>query len=174
MARIMKLSASASALLTTLFAVLHRYTHIDILLVPAITFGTTTYHLAMRLLVGFLIDCILHNRVDYHRKWFGVSPMEQKIYRLLNVKKWKGKMATYDPSVFDPTKHSWAEIAQATCQAELVHEIIIVLSFVPLFAAIPFGEPWAFIATSICAAIYDALFVIMQRYNRPRIIKLIR
>ena len=82
-------------------------------------------------------------------------------------------MPTYNPAVFDPKLHSWEEIAQAMCQAELVHEIIVLLSFLPLLAAIPFGAFPVFLITSLLAALYDFSFVIMQRYNRPRIIRFI-
>ena len=116
---------------------------------------------------------LLNNHVDYRRKWFRVSSSEQKFYNKIKVKNWKGKMATYDPGSFDNRIHTWDEIAQATCQAELVHEVIIVLSFIPVFASACFGALSVFIITSVLAACYDAMFVIMQRYNRPRIIKLI-
>ena len=82
-------------------------------------------------------------------------------------------MPSYDPELFSPRKHSWSEIAQAMCQAELVHSTIIPLSFLPLLAAIPWGDFPVFFITSLLAACYDALFVIMQRYNRPRILRLI-
>ena len=75
--------------------------------------------------------------------------------------------------MIDSKIHSWDEIAQAMCQAELVHEVIIILSFLPIFAAIPFGALPVFVITSILSAGFDAMFVIMQRYNRPRIMKLI-
>lgn len=58
------------------------------------------------------------------------------------------------------------------CQAELVHETIIILSFVPLFAVIFFDSFWVFFITSAAAAIFDLLFVIIQRYNRDRIVKI--
>ena len=127
----------------------------------------------MRLLTGWTINRLLNNHVDYRRKWFRVSAVEQKLYQKLKVKKWKGKMATYDPGSFDRKIHSWDEIAQATCQAELVHEVIILFSFLPVFAAIPFGALPVFVITSILAAGFDAMFVVMQRYNRPRILKLV-
>ena len=83
-------------------------------------------------------------------------------------------MATYDPSCFDNRIHSWDEIAQAMCQAEVVHEVNVVLSFVPILAAIPFGALWVFVITSVLAACYDGMFVVMQRYNRPRVIRLVK
>ncbi len=139
-----------------------------------ITFGTISYHLLMRLFIGFIINLLLNNHVNYQTSWFHVSELEQKLYKKLKVKKWKGKIVSYDPDCFDNKIHSWHEIAQAMCQAELIHEIIILLSFVPIFASIPFGALSVFIITSVLSACFDAMFVIVQRYNRPRIIKLIK
>ena len=138
MAKIMKTAAWVSLLLTALWAALYLNMGLDLFLALAITFGTTAYHFAMRLAVGGVINSLLHNRVDYRARWFQVSPREQKLYKALRVKAWKGKMPTYDPCSFDREKHSWEEIAQAMCQAELVHEAIIPLSFLPLLAAVPF------------------------------------
>lgn len=170
----MKAIALFSTVLTAICLVWYINKKYDLMLTLTITFGTISYHFIMRLLVGFIVNLLLDNHMNYHARWFLVSAAEQKIYNKLKVKKWKGKMATYDPSLFDSTIHSWNEIVQAMCQAEIVHEIIILLSFVPVFASIPFGAFWVFMTTSILAACYDATFVIMQRYNRPRIIKLFR
>ena len=139
----------------------------------AITFGTFLYHFAMRLTVGHVIDRVMDNSADYAKSWYQLRPFEAKVYKALGVKKWKGNMPTYNPSLFDPKLHSWDEIAQAMCQAELVHSSIIPLSFLPLLAAIPWGSFGVFLITSLLAACYDASFVIMQRYNRPRIMRLI-
>ena len=173
MAKAMKRIALSSVLLTAIFAAFYMKAQGDLLYSLAITFATISYHFLMRLLVGFVVNLLLHNHVDYGRKWFHVSAAEQKLYRILKVKKWKGKMATYDPSCFDRTVHSWDEIAQATCQAELVHDINMLLSLVPILAAIPFGAWETFVITSVLSACFDGIFVIIQRYNRPRILKLI-
>ena len=45
-------------------------------------------------------------------------------------------------------------------------------AFLLLFA-IPFGAFPVFLLTSLGAALTDAVFVIVQRYNRPRVIRLI-
>ena len=39
---------------------------------------------------------------------------------------------------------------------------------------IPWGEFWVFFITSLVAAIFDSIFVMLQRYNRPRIMKLLK
>ena len=137
-----------------------------------ITFGTISYHLVMRLVVGTVFDRLMGNRADTSRPWYRIRPWEEKIYKKLRVKSWKGRMPSYAPELFSPEKHSWGEIAQAMCQAELVHETIIVFSFLPLLAAIPFGSFPVFFITSLASAAFDLLFVIMQRYNRPRILRL--
>lgn len=138
-----------------------------------ITFGTFFYHLAMRLAVGYGINAIMENQADLRKGWYRLRPIEVWLYKVLKVKKWKSGMPTYAPDTFDPKQHSWEEIAQAMCQAEIVHEVIIALSFLPLLAAIPFGAFGVFLITSILSALFDLCFVIIQRYNRSRIIKLI-
>ena len=60
------------------------------------------------------------------------------------------------------------------CQAEIVHEIIVILSFVPLLFTIPFGAFPVFLLTSAGSALLDTVFVIIQCCNRPRIMKLAR
>lgn len=173
MAKGMKTIAWLSTLTAIFCALLHRSTANHIFLPLAITFGTTAYHFLMRLFIGHTLQHLLNNHVNYRAKWFQVRPAEQKLYKKLRVKKWKGKLPTYAPGTFDPHLHSWDEIAQASCQAELVHELIIPFSFLPLLAAIPFGALPVFVITSLLSALFDAMFVIIQRYNRPRILKLI-
>ena len=51
----------------------------------AITFGTTAYHFTMRLIVGYSVDFVLKNKVNYNRRWFNVSKFEMKIYKKYNL-----------------------------------------------------------------------------------------
>ena len=80
---------------TVATTVLYQSTSKEILLTLAISFGTCAYHFIMRLLVGSIVNSILHNKVDYCKRWFQVSESEKKIYEKLGVKKWKNKMPTY-------------------------------------------------------------------------------
>ena len=138
----------------------------------AITFGTTFYHFAMRLVVGYLVDHMMKNQADYHKKWYQPLSFEKSLYKKLKVKQWKRKMPTYDPIQFSLENKSFDAVAQAMCQAEIVHEVIIVFSFLPILASHWFGAFAVFMITSIGAAAFDLMFVMMQRYNRPRIVKL--
>lgn len=139
----------------------------------AITFGTTAYHLGIRLFVGLLFQIKMKNRADYTKQWYQLHPWEHSLYRFLRVKSWKGRMPTFDPGIFSRQKHSWDEIAQAMCQSELVHETNMVFSFLPLIASLWFGSFSVFLVTSVCGAVLDSLFVMMQRYNRARILTLL-
>lgn len=139
----------------------------------AVASATSTYHIAMRRWVGNFWNAVLHNHADYRRRWFRVSQREEHLYQTLQVRRWKNKMPTNDPDSFNPKTHSWEELAQTMCQSELVHETSVVLSFLPL-ALVPWigGFP-AFLITSLLAAAVDTLFVMMQRYNRGRIVHLL-
>lgn len=173
MARIMKIIAMLSLLFFILSLIVYREFPLPALLSLCITLGTVSYHFWMRLGVGHFYDRFMQNKADLSRNYWQLRPWEKKLYKKLEVKKWKGKMPSYDPGLFSPDAHSWEQIAQAMCQAELVHLSIIPLSFLPLLAAIFLGSFPVFFITSLCAAAFDALFVVMQRYNRPRIMRLV-
>ncbi len=173
MPKAMKFVTIFSFAVTIITIVLFYLLNKGIYLTLAITFGTTFYHLGIRLLVGALYNVGMGNRADYTKKWYQIHPWENRLYQVLNVKAWKDKMPTYNPENFSYKKHSWDEIVQAMCQSELVHETNIILSFMPLMASKWFGSFYVFLITSICGAAFDLVFVIMQRYNRGRVIKII-
>ena len=156
------------------FGIAYYFVRKGILLTFAITFGTCFYHFAMRLIVGHSIDAICRNQLNYNRWWFKERKYEVKFYNFLRVKKWKKRLPTYNADYYDMTKHSVEEIIQATCQAEIVHEINMILSFVPVIFTIWFGSLVAFLVTSSVAFCFDSIFVIMQRFNRPRLRRLLK
>ncbi|MCH5155308.1 MAG: hypothetical protein J1F69_01755 [Clostridiales bacterium] len=139
----------------------------------AITFGTCFYHFGIRLAVGHGIDAVYHNKMNYNRWWFKERKWEAKLYKLLMVKKWKKHLPTYNPQAYSITEHSFEEIIQVTCQSEVVHELNMLLSFVPVIFTIWFGSLTAFLITSCVAFCFDGIFVIIQRYNRPRLRRLV-
>lgn len=174
MEKTMKNVAIITIMLTIVFYVLYEITDYRVLVSFVITFGTIFYHFAVRLLVGLTVDMIMHNKADYQKKWYQVSDIEMKLYQKMKVKKWKNRMPTYNPDTFNILKHSWDEIVQASCQSESIHEINVIFSFVPVIASIWFGAFWVFLVTSVLGAAFDLLFVVMQRFNRTRILKIKR
>ena len=172
MPKLMKLITAFSFIITILSIILFCRFNKSIYLTLAVTFGTVSYHLGIRLLVRLFYNTIMKNHADYTKKWYQIHSWENKLYQLLKVKTWKDRMPSYNPEIFSNKKHTWDEIAQSMCQSELVHETNIILRFIPLIASIYFGSFYVFLITSVCGAVFDLLFVIMQRYNRPRIVKI--
>ena len=78
---------------TVILSLLYMKTSYGVLLSLAITFGTMTYHFAMRLLTGLVFSIVMNNRADYRKKWFQVSKFEMALYHKLKVKTWKQKIS---------------------------------------------------------------------------------
>lgn len=156
-----------------LFGILYFFQKLAWQLSVAITCGVTAYHILIRFMSPVILQCIFHKHYNCRAWWFQQRKWEPALYRFLNVKKWKGKAMTYDPSEFSFKVHSTEEIINNMCHAEVVHELIVLLSFTSLLFSIPFGAFPVFLMTAIIAATFDLTFVMIQRYNRPRVMRLI-
>ena len=170
----MKVAAGACVATTAILACGYLADPSPLLFSLVITFGVTSYHFVMRFAVAAVVNAAMHNRADYTKSHYQVGAREMALYQRLHVKHWKNHMPTYSPERFDPRRHSWDEIAQTMCQSEVVHEVIVMLSFLPIALAPLLGSWSAFITTSVVAAGIDTAFVIMQRYNRARIVKMLK
>ncbi len=167
-----KLFLSITAVISALFivfTVLVLITDKSLFLTLAITFGTIFYHLAMRLAVGKFTP----HSFSYKSLWFKKKSFEKPLYKVLRVKKWKGKMPSYNPSSYMTRDNNLEDIVNTMCRNEVIHEAIALLSFVPILFSFVFGTAAVFIITSFTACFVDLIFVVMQRYNRPRIVRLI-
>lgn len=135
----------------------------------AVTLITTFYHSCIRPLTGYVVNAIYHNKINFNLWWFNERKFEKNLYKILCVKHWKNIMPTYDKSSFDIKNKSIPEILGATCQAEVVHEIMLILAFLPLLLIIPYGKILVFTISSVICALIDCVFIIIQRFNRPRL-----
>lgn len=137
-----------------------------------VTSLTGSYHFTMRLIVGQIM--ILYYRKhpprlgSFTTRSFAFEP---ELYRRLNVKSWKNRLITARPDQFDMKNLTPAEMLRSMVQAETGHLMIMLLSFLPLLLIIPYGTAPVFIITSVLACIMEVPFVIIQRYNIPRIIR---
>lgn len=135
---------------------------------------TILYHFLMRIIVGETVTLVCKNReFNNNSLWFTPKKFEKELYKLLRVKKWKNHVITAKPYQFDIKTLSLKELLFNINQAEIVHEIIIVLSFLPLILIKFYGRPGIFLITSILASLIDLQFVFIQRFNRPRVLKMI-
>lgn len=160
--------------LSVVFVLLNFYLKTDLFLILSITFCTALYHFAMRLFVGEICNKFIEPKLNYNAKWFNEKKFEKKLYKFLKVKKWKKFAPTYSPESFSLKDNSKEDIIRTMCGAEVVHELIIVFSFLPIIFSGLLDSFYEFLFTSIIAALVDSVFVIIQRFNRPRVIKLLK
>lgn len=140
------------------------------MLFPAVVCATVLYHAGMRLFVGLVTG---HGfRPD--SPWFSEKPFEKTLYKKLGVKKWKAKMPTYSPQTYALGSLPPETIAKTMCRNEVVHELCAVFSLLPILLGFSFGAWWFFVSTSVFGFFADLAFAAMQRYNRPRILRLVR
>ena len=162
----------AITLVTAIICFALYYTNINkngIILWVGITAFTIMYHLWMRIIMGNVSKLF---NINYKQNWFKERKFEKKIYKLLRVKKWKGKALTYNPELFSLKDYSLEEIANTMSKAEVDHWINEIISLSTLLFAIIWGELWIFSITAIAAMFFDCQFIVIQRYNRPRIVKI--
>ena len=169
--KIMKATAAVTALATAGLAAAYHYFPVGWILSAAITTGTTFYHFAMRLTVGTLVPRCIRNPMKY--QWFHQKAFEPRLYAALQVKQWKDRMPTYDPASFSLRDHSLEQIVHNSCVSEVVHEVIVLFSFIPLFFSLQWGALFVFLVTSILSALFDSCFILMQRFNRPRLLRIL-
>ncbi len=138
-----------------------------------LTFMTAFYHLAVRLVFGeWLLMKINYEKIDYNKKYFAQTKFERAIYKKLKLKRVISHAPTYSPEEFSLENNSWSELIVSTIRSEIVHTVNVFLSFIPLLFTIKHGALLVFLITSLFAALFDLYFVMIQRCNRPRLIRL--
>ena len=136
-------------------------------------------YLAATGVAGFLLGRVLP------KSWFcgdafpyRTQPGEQKLFRALRVKKWQSKvpdMSRLLPTLM-PAKKLTAEtfadlprMIQETCVAELIHGL---LSVTGLACLAIWPGPGGAVVTAVYILLGNLPFIIIQRYNRPRLQRL--
>lgn len=171
--------------ITILFSVLAIICFVIYLKVPTvfwlvimIVMFTTSYHLIIRIVVGTLIDVVTYKGINVESAWFKERKFEKKLYKIIKVKKWKHIIPAWQPEIFSLSHYDLKKILENMCAAEIIHEIIIILGYAS--AAFSLLTPdwkvyiWIFFITAFAAGLCDVPFVILQRYNRPRILRIMK
>jgi len=129
------------------------------------------YHFWLRLIFGNVTKFV---RIDRNHPWFRERKFEKPLYRFLHVKRWKGRALTYRPQDFDLQARSLAEVADTTCKSEVDHWLNEVISVGSIFFALLWGDAWIFLLTAAAAMVFDGQFIVIQRYNRPRLLRILQ
>ena len=121
------------------------------------------------------------------RKWFHWDRFpyrtfswerEGRVYEAMGIRRWKDRL----PDKSKHTKKTFTKqmkghdsidglvrFLQETCVAELVHWCLLLLSF-PLYSYVPTGFG---AAVTVLYALSNLPFILIQRYNRPRLQRLL-
>ena len=137
--------------------------------------------LVMGLLLFAIGEKMPRKNFDYRAFPYAAYAWERggDIYLKLGINRWKDKvpdMSRYIPHTFRKkigvmrSPEHVEGLIRETCVAELVHMVLIVLS--PVFLVLmPRGWNW------VCMLLYDLIgnlpFILIQRYNRPRLVILL-
>ena len=128
------------------------------------------YHFWGRLIMGNVTKLF---PIDRNHWWFRERFFEKKLYELLRVKKWKGKALTYNPELFSMKDRTLSEIADTMAKVEVDHWVNEVISLLSILFSLLWGQFWIFLATAVFAMLFDGQFIAIQRYNRPRLVRIL-
>jgi len=143
-----------------------------VLLTGIVTF-TIMYHFWVRIIMGN-VSKVFKKHLNYRQAFFKERSFENGLYKFLRVKDWKGKALTYNPESFSLKEHSLEEIANTMTKSEIDHWINEIISLTSILFSLMWPELfWAFLISAIVAMIFDSQFIIIQRYNRPRVVNII-
>jgi len=142
-----------------------------VILWTSVTCFTIMYHLWMRIILGNVTKLF---PINYNQWWFKERKFEKKLYKILKVKNWKNKALTYNPELYSVKDRSLEEIANTTAKSESDHWVNISISLSTILFSLIWGVFWIFFVTAILAILFDSQFIIIQRFNRPRLLRLIK
>ena len=134
---------------------------------------TIMYHFWVRIIMGNVLKLFKKN-ITYKQSFFKEKRFEKKIYSIIRVKEWKDKVLTYAPAEFDLKANSLEMVANNMSKAELDHWINGLISLSTISFGKIFGVIYLpFIISAIFAMVFETQFIILQRFNRPRVVKLL-
>jgi len=130
------------------------------------------YHVAVRIIWGLaVVDRIPLERFNPDRKRYQRKGFETAYLKKVKVRKWKDSLPVAHPELWDVRERDMDDIVRASCQAEMDHDGNILLSLITIFFARDAASLKLLLFTALSAAFVDYLFVLIQRFNRPRFIR---
>ncbi len=127
------------------------------------------YHFGLRILFG---EVTKRFKIDYNHPFYRQRAFEKRLYKILKVRKWKDKVLTFDPEAYDFKNRTLDQLATTMSKSELDHWINEVISVFSVLFIFVWGCPSAFLISAFVAMLFDAQFIVVQRYNRPIVLRL--
>lgn len=129
---------------------------------------TVFYHFGLRIFMGEVTKRLTF---DYNHPWFKPRPFEKKLYKFLRIRRWKDKVLTFDPAAYDFNNRTPEQLATTMAKSETDHWINEVISLTSILFSLAFGHLPLFIVSAVAAMLFDAQFIIVQRFNRPIVLR---
>lgn len=147
------------------------YTDRKVVLWIGIVFFMIIYHFWGRLILGNITRLF---PIHYSQPWFRERKFEKKILKLFRVQKWKDKVLTYNPELFDMKTRTLDEVAITMAKVEVDHWVNELLSLTTILFALLWGNWWLFVIQAVAAMAFDGQFILVQRYNRPKALRVLK
>ncbi len=113
-------------------------------------------------------------KFNYKNAWFRERSFENKLYETIKIRKLKSKMPIYAPSMYKISRDSAEKTIMYTCHAEVVHELSALLGALCILMFLLGINVAVLTIVSIVAVAVHLFFAMIQRYNRPRLIRILR
>lgn len=128
------------------------------------------YHFLVRAITPRILELIHKDKkFNSDNLWFRQKAIEKRIYKILQVKKWKDSLPTIKSEEFSLRTNSFDGVIEIMCIAEVLHIQIFFWSLLFILFGFVFGYFWIFIIVGIFSACWETRFIMAQRYNRPRV-----
>ena len=128
------------------------------------------YHFGLRIFFGNVTNKF---KINYSHPWYKPRKFEEGLYKLLLVRKWKEKVLTFEPDKYDFENVTLEQLATTMSKSELDHWINELISIFSMLFIFMWGCAPAFVISAVAAMLFDAQFIVVQRFNRPIVIRLI-
>lgn len=143
----------------------------DIVLWVGIVSFMILFHFGGRIFMGEMTKKL---KINYNHPFYKQRKFEKKLYKILRVRKWKDKVLTFEPEMYDFQNRTLPQLATTMAKSELDHWINEIISIISIFFTLIWGCFPAFFISAVLAMIFDAQFIIVQRYNRPIVLRLMQ
>lgn len=143
----------------------------DVVLWIGIVSFMILFHFGGRIFMGEMTKKL---KINYNHPFYKQRKFEKKLYKILRVRKWKDKVLTFEPEMYDFQNRTLPQLATTMAKSELDHWINEIISIISIFFTLIWGCFPAFFISAVLAMIFDAQFIIVQRYNRPIVLRLMQ
>lgn len=163
----------ASMVLMFIFFIMYINTKSNNILIFGIVMMIICYHLVVRIAVTTLFNAFCTPEIvnpNEHR--FQQKDFEKGLYRKIGVRLWKNSFSSFDPNNFSLRFYSIDELIFEGCKAEMVHKVCFFVGLLSLIFTVWFGAFTIYLAAAVFGAIYDLAIIVVQRFNRPRLMRI--